>query len=153
MKREVAIKIFFFLVFICTIMLWYKCSSEMGEKTNKLLDNNIYFTGTLIYMKASNNHIYGLIRVKIDSSNVKNYYKQSDDYIFPYRIENDTAEIYCYVPILSGLTYDKTKVILDSNKRNVYFYENNKEIAAATLFINGSEIDKAFIKKNTIFKK
>ena len=126
----------------------------MDEKTDKLLDNNIYFTGTLIYMKASNNHTYGIVRVKIDSSNVKSYYKQSDSFIFPYRIENDIAEVYTYVPILSGLVYNKTKVIVDSNNR-LLEYITNTDTIKGDLFVYDIpwETDRKFVEKNTIFNK
>ncbi len=46
------------IIFICMVVGICKYSSKEGEELNKLLDNKVCFSRTLIDMKASNNHLY-----------------------------------------------------------------------------------------------
>lgn len=107
------------IIFICMVVGICKYSSKEGEELNKLLDNKVCFSRTLIDMKASNNHLYWIVRIRIDSSNVKKYSQLNDNYLFPYRIKNNIAEIYCTVPIRKGLIYGKSKVYINSNMKDL----------------------------------
>lgn len=140
-----------FLVFICMVVSVYKCSIKEEKKLDKLLDNGIVFSGKVIDTKISSNHCFGIAVIKVDSSNVKEYAKFSDEYLFPYRIKDSIAEIYTYVPAELEASYGKTKVSLNSNKRLLYYITEGKTIEG-DLFINTSERNIKYVKKHTIFK-
>jgi hypothetical protein len=140
-----------FLVFICMVIVIFKCNSKEVEELNKVLDNGIVFSGKVIDTKISSNHCFGIAVIKVDSSNVKEYAKFSDEYLFPYRIKDSIAEIYTYVPAELEASYGKTKVSLNSNKRLLYYITEGKTIEG-DLFINTSERNLKYVKKHTIFK-
>jgi hypothetical protein len=140
-----------FLVFICMVIVIFKCNSKEVEELHKVLDNGIVFSGKVIDTKISSNHCFGIAVIKVDSSNVKEYAKFSDEYLFPYRIKDSIAEIYTYVPAELEASYGKTKVSLNSNKRLLYYITEGKTIEG-DLFINTSERNIKYVKKHTIFK-
>jgi hypothetical protein len=149
MKQTVLKLLIMFLVFICMVVSVYKCSIKEEKKLDKLLDNGIVFSGTVIDTKISNNGNFGIAVIKVDSSNVKEYAKFSDEYLFPYRIKDSIAEIYCYLPRYSKV--DKIKLI--SKDRMIYFYNKDKiKFNSTSLFINTSERNLKYVKKHTIFK-
>jgi hypothetical protein len=138
-----------FLVFICMVIVIFKCNSKEVEELNKVLDNGIVFSGKIIDTKISSNHCFGIAVIKVDSSNVKEYAKLfSDEYLFPYRIKDSIAEVYCHI------SDDSKRIKVVSNNREVYFYANDKLIShdSTRLFIIGSERNIKYVKKHTIFK-
>jgi hypothetical protein len=150
MMKEILVKLFvgFILLTLVTIGI-FKCTSKEYEERDKLLDNGIVFSGKVIDTKISNNGNFGIAVIKLDSSNVKEYAKFSDEYLFPYRIKDSIAEIYCYLPRYSKV--DKIKLI--SKDRMIYFYNKDKiKFNSTSLFINTSERNLKYVKKHTIFK-
>ena len=70
--KEILVKLFVCFIFLILITIGiFKCTSKEYDERDKLLDNGIIFYGTIIYTKASYNHSYGIVRIKIDSYNVK----------------------------------------------------------------------------------
>jgi hypothetical protein len=151
MKQTVLKLLIMFLVFICMVVSVYKCSIKEEKKLDKLLDNGIVFSGTVIYTKASKNHSYGIVRIKLDSSNVKEYAKFSDEYLFPYRIKDSIAEVYCTVPRRELLIYKKSKVYINSNMRDLEFITGKKKFKG-TLQVSTEQLNMRYVKKHTIFK-
>jgi hypothetical protein len=150
MMKEILVKLFvgFILLTLVTIGI-FKCTSKEYEERDKLLDNGIVFSGKVIDTKISSNHCFGIAVIKLDSSNVKEYAKFSDEYLFPYRIKDSIAEVYCYL-------YEEDKgnrIKVVSNNKKIYIYNNVKSNPNfTTLFINTSERNIKYVKKHTIFK-
>ena len=152
MMKEILVKLTIgFILLILTAIGVFKCSSKESEKVDKLLNNGIIFYGTIIYTNASYNHSYGLVRIKIDSSNVKEYSQLSDNYLFPYRIKDSIAEIYCTVPSYDEIEYGKTKIYINSDLRKLSF-DTGKLQFNSSLYINTDDTNLMYIKKHTIFK-
>lgn len=150
--KEILVKLTIgFILLILTAIGVFKCSSKESEKVDKLLNNGIIFYGTIIYTNASYNHSYGLVRIKIDSSNVKEYSQLSDNYLFPYRIKDSIAEIYCTVPSYDEIEYGKTKIYINSDLRKLSF-DTGKLQFNSSLYINTDDTNLMYIKKHTIFK-
>jgi hypothetical protein len=149
MKRTILKLLIKLLVFICMVIVIFKCSSKEVEELNKVLDNGIVFSGKVIDTKISSNHCFGIAVIKLDSSNVKEYAKFSDEYLFPYRIKDSIAEVYCYLS-----EEDKgNRIKVVSNNKKIYIYNNVKSNPNfTTLFINTSERNLKYVKKHTIFK-
>lgn len=152
MMKEILVKLTIgFILLILTAIGMFKCSSKESEKVDKLLNNGIIFYGTIIYTNASYNHSYGIVRIKIDSSNVKEYSQLSDNYLFPYRIKDSIAEIYCTVPSYDEIEYGKTKVYINSDLRKLSF-DTGKLQFNSSLYINTDDTNLMYVKKHTIFK-
>lgn len=150
--KEILVKLTIgFILLILTAIGIFKCSSKESEKVDKLLNNGIIFYGTIIYTNASYNHSYGIVRIKIDSSNVKEYSQLSDNYLFPYRIKDSIAEIYCTVPSYDEIEYGKTKVYINSDLRKLSF-DTGKLQFNSSLYINTDDTNLMYVKKHTIFK-
>ena len=150
--KEILVKLSIgFILLILTAIGMFKCSSKESEKVDKLLNNGIIFYGTIIYTNASYNHSYGIVRIKIDSSNVKEYSQLSDNYLFPYRIKDSIAEIYCTVPSYDEIEYGKTKVYINSDLRKLSF-DTGKLQFNSSLYINTDDTNLMYVKKHTIFK-
>lgn len=150
--KEILVKLTIgFILLILTAIGMFKCSSKESEKVDKLLNNGIIFYGTIIYTNASYNHSYGIVRIKIDSSNVKEYSQLSDNYLFPYRIKDSIAEIYCTVPSYDEIEYGKTKVYINSDLRKLSF-DTGKLQFNSSLYINTDDTNLMYVKKHTIFK-
>ena len=151
--KEILVKLTIgFILLILTAIGMFKCSSKESEKVDKLLDNGIIFSGIVIDTNVSSNGTFGIIRIKIDSSNVKEYSQLSDNYLFPYRIKDSIAEVYCYVPLHQGITLGITRLKLESNMRFIELFINDKKTIESNLFINTSERNLKYVKKHTIFK-
>ena len=150
--KEILVKLFVGFIFLILITIGiFKCTSKEYDERDKLLDNGIIFYGTIIYTKASYNHSYGIVRIKIDSSNVKEYSQLSDNYLFPYRIKDSIAEIYCTVPNHDEIKYGKTKVYINSDLRKLSF-DTSKLQFNSSLYISTDDTNLRYVKKHTIFK-
>ena len=150
--KEILVKLSIgFILLILTAIGLFKCSSKESEKVDKLLNNGIIFSGIVIDTNVSSNGTFGIIRVKIDSSNVKEYSQLSDNYLFPYRIKDSIAEIYCTVPSYDEIEYGKTKVYINSDLRKLSF-DTGKLQFNSSLYINTDDTNLMYVKKHTIFK-
>ena len=153
MMKEILVKLFVGFIFLILITIGiFKCTSKEYDERDKLLDNGIVFSGTIVNTSVSLNGTFGIIKIKLDSSNVKEYAKFSDEYLFPYRIKDSIAEIYCYVPLHQGITIGVTTLKLESDKRFIKIFINDKKTIESDLFINTSERNLKYVKKHTIFK-
>src|SRR5690554_4651776 len=60
-----------------------------------LLTNDVEFSGKIIGLKVSNNHLFGIITVKIDSTNTQEFLSLGTT-AFPYQIKDSMTKIYHY---------------------------------------------------------
>lgn len=149
--KEILVKLSIGLILLIFITIGiFKCTSKEYDQRDKLLDNGIVFSGTIVNTSISSNGTFGIAVIKLDSSNVKEYANFSNNYLFPYRIKDSIAEIYCYLS--DDSKGNRIKVV--SNNRKIYFYVNDKLIShdSTSLFINTSERNLKYVKKHTIFK-
>ena len=135
---------FIVLTFLLFVKKWNKDKLE----SDTLLTNNIEFEGEIIDLKVSDNHLFGIIKLKVDNTNTK-IFLSSDINIYPYRIKDSIAEVYNYI------SYDLRKGIrvkVNSNKRCVSFYNNNTFMYDLDMWIITEKENVDFIKNNTFIK-
>lgn len=136
----VFLSIFFFFFF--------KISKKELHENETLMNNNIVFEGVVTNTKVSGNHAFGIIELKLTKSSVEDFNKETNDGIYPYKINGNIAEIYCTVSI-ERKKGDIVKVI--SNEETVYYnFEKTNEVGDIYIVTDSNNID--FVKKNSIFK-
>jgi len=135
-------------IFVCIVIYFNKQSSVEQIESNNYLNNGIVFEGTVTRFKASNNHTFGIIQLKITKSNVKEFNKILKSGIYPYRIKGDLAELYCTVSIDRKLG-DVVKVL--SNESTIY-YNPEKDTEQGSIYTITDIYNINFVKENTMFK-
>ncbi|EKT3958579.1 hypothetical protein LIS90_13515 [Flavobacterium psychrophilum] len=135
-----------FLVALFVIVIIYLLSGKEIEKENKLLKNGVHFSGEITEIDQSNNHDFGIIRVKIIESSIKRFKSKTANTNFPYTISGNVAEIYNYIPIEIK---KGDKIFLNSNEKTISFFDDNKVLVKAEIYIIKEKIDLEFIKNKT----
>lgn len=115
-----------------------------------LMKNNFHFEGIITKIQVSNNHAFGILQLKVTKSNINEYRPKLEDALFPYVIKDSIAEVYTgiYVGYKIG-----DKVIVDSNKIAIEFFEGNTRIDKGDIFITTETADIDYVKKHTVFKE
>ncbi|PWS29290.1 hypothetical protein DHW03_05590 [Pedobacter yonginense] len=123
--------------------------SKKNAPLDKLLINHVYLTGTVVSYDKSTNHSFGIVRVKVGKSNVENIDFSKSDFLFPYRVKKNYAELYGYIPpeIKVGQT-----IILDSNQKSVKFYQNDSLLTRFGIYITNDERNIVYVRENTRFR-
>src|SRR5690554_946674 len=118
-----------------------------SQKTNsdELLANNVEFSGKIVGLKVSNNHLFSIITIKIDSTTTKEFLP-SGTQTYPYRIKDSVAEIYHYT---STYLQKGTRVKLNSNQKKIRFYNRNSFMYELDMWIITEKENIEFIKNNT----
>ena len=144
------LRIAILLMFLLTVVMYLaKSSAKESKKRNEALKNNIVFEGLVTSFKASDNHAFGIIRLKLIHCNVKDFDNILPAGIYPYQVKDSIAELYCTVSIKRKIG-DVVKVV--SNNQIIYYNPaTSKEIG--NLYITTSPYDMDFMKKHTIFEK
>ncbi|OPB73655.1 hypothetical protein [Elizabethkingia ursingii] len=118
------------------------------KESAEYLRNNVEFEGYVTGFEQSNNHAFGIIRLQLTKWNTQNFNREIKEGIFPYRIEEGVAELYCTVSV------ERKKgdiVNLISNKQTIYYNpQDSKE--EGNIYIITDPVDINFVKKNTEFK-
>ncbi|MGQ7852791.1 hypothetical protein ACUN24_00930 [Pedobacter sp. WC2501] len=137
----------FFIIWLLVIFTWYKTGSSLKTENDKLLKNNIEFTGTLKSVKVSRNHCFAIISIGNVKSNVESFNPDLKDRYFPYSIKNGLAEIYT---LLCEETIKEigSNVKLNSNQRKLILEINHKP-SEFEINITSESPDIKFIKENT----
>ncbi|AQX07991.1 hypothetical protein BBD34_04740 [Elizabethkingia ursingii] len=135
--------------FFIGIIIYYTKSSDIAMKESaEYLRNNVEFEGYVTGFEQSNNHAFGIIRLQLTKWNTQNFNREIKEGIFPYRIEEGVAELYCTVSV------ERKKgdiVNLISNKQTIYYNpQDSKE--EGNIYIITDPVDINFVKKNTEFK-
>jgi hypothetical protein len=137
------------LAFFSVIIIYYNKSSDTAmEQSKQLLHNNIEFEGFVTDFEESSNHGFGVIYLELTKSNIQDFNKIPEKGIYPYRINEKTAELYCTVfpNIKKG---DTIKTV--SNEAMIY-YNPQESDAKAGLYIIHDFYNIGFVKENTKFK-
>lgn len=108
------------------------------------MQNGIFFTGTITDFTESNNHSFGIIKIKLTNSNKKCFVNSG--VIYPYQINDSVVEIYHTV---SYRLHKGIKVKLDSNKQIISFFELNNLIYTSQITVITDENDIKFVKNNS----
>ncbi|WP_435524784.1 hypothetical protein [Chryseobacterium indoltheticum] len=107
------------LLFILMVYLINKCGAEEYQKDSLLLKNDFKLKGIVDSYQISNNHCFAIIYINYFESNFSYFNPKNGENYFPYAVKGENAEIYtevCGSQIDSG-----DSIIIDSNKRTVYF--------------------------------
>ena len=137
----------FFIIWLLVIFIWYKTGRSLKTENDKLLKNNIEFTGTLKSVKVSLNHCFAIISIGNVKSNVASFNPDLKDRYFPYSIKNGEAEIYT---LLCEETIKEigSNVKLNSNQRKLILEIDHKP-SEFEINITSESPDIKFIKENT----
>lgn len=111
------------IVFVSIILYFFSKTKNQTIKSNQILNNGVVFEGTISNIKVSNNHSFGILFVDLKKSNTKELNVQLDDEMFPYRINNGKAEIYCTVSI----DRKKGELIKVNSNNQLIYYLNTKD--------------------------
>lgn len=136
------------LMLIISLLLIKFWNTEKLE-SEKMLSNNIKFEGVITKLNISKNHAFGIITLKILKANVKEFSPSIHNDIYPYAIRDSVAEIYHYVsPTLKiGM-----RVELDSEKKNIKFYDKDVFMYDSDIAIISEELDIKFVQDNSLIK-
>lgn len=149
MKKSTILKIILFTIWLVTIITYLNFGGGTYLKEMKLLKNGVVFEGKILKIYTSNNHNFGLILVKITSSNKKTFKKRLPENIFPYQIKDSIAEIYTIIDFEENYINKHIKLI--SDKEKIYIIDQNKHIISSSgIRIQDGGDDAKFIKENTI---
>jgi len=115
-------KFFIKLLIAAAIVIFcgYKIGESQKRLSDKMMTNDVMLSGIVTDAKVSGNHAFGILRIKILKSNVRNFNPVSGKNLFPYNIRDKFGEIYHQVPYQLKVG---TRAELDSNKRTVSFYD------------------------------
>lgn len=150
MLKHPKVAFIFFILWLAIIFLWYKGGKYQKLQNDKLLKNNIEFTGNIKSYKISGNHCFAVILIDSIKSTVTSFDPRLDKRYFPYAIKNGRAEV--YRPLCEETAKEITgRVSLNSNKRT-FTLESNKKTYELEIGIISDDRDIAFIKDNTTFK-
>lgn len=139
--------IFLLMIFSYIVFSLYSLSKKQQKKLDGYLDNNIVFEGLVTNLKKSRNHAFGIIELKITKSNAKVFSDSVQEGIFPYKIREGTAEVYCTVSVERKLN-DTLKVI--SNNHLIYFNPLfSKEVGSLKIITDS--FNRNFVKENSVF--
>ena len=137
----------FFILWLLLIFIWYKIGRSRKTENDKLLKNNIEFTGTLKSVKVSRNHCFAIITIDNVKSNVASFNPDLKDRYFPYSIKNSQAEI--YTSLCEGTIKEiGSNVKLNSNQRKLILEIDHKPYELE-IWITSESPDIKFIKENT----
>lgn len=143
------LKFILLLGLLILVVIYYNKSSDIRMRESKeLLKNNIVFEGKVLDFKRSNNHAFGIIKLEVIESNVKVFNKTLEKGIYPYRIENGIAEVYCTV-LTKRKRGDIIKVVSDDQ---MIYYNPLKSKERGDLFIIVDLYNINFVKNNTSFE-
>ncbi|MFL9834100.1 hypothetical protein [Chryseobacterium terrae] len=140
-----------FPILICLFIVMVICininSEENTNRRNKVLNNNIEFTGYVTDLRVSNNHAFGIIQLKLTESSVNIFNDSLQSGIYPYKILGDVAEV--YTTISGDLDYNDT--ISVKSKEIIYEQTEShpKYISGLNVIEDSGNIK--YVKKKTFF--
>jgi hypothetical protein len=147
MFKYKATKFIILLSILIILPFFFKFWHGEDLKSKKLLSNNITFTGVITDLKISRNHAFGVITLKVVKANTKMFLPTIEKDIYPYAIKDSVAEIYHYISpeLKKGMSVE-----LDSDKKNINFFDKNTFIYNSDIAIISSDIDIKFVQKNSL---
>ncbi len=139
-----------FIVLVGMIIYLKKTGTQEYAKKNEVLDNDVNFSGHVIAVKQSNNHAFGIIILKIIQSNVNNFNDKLKNSIYPYRIQENIAELYTIIP--DGIQEGDIVNLKSKEKNSHFYYVKTKQKSEGYIWVITEPLDIDFVKENTIFK-
>ena len=118
--------------------------------SDSLMSNNIRFSGVISDLKPSKNHTFGVITLKIKTTNTQFFSPKRGTNLFPYAIKDSVAEIYTTV------SYSLKKgdlVEVDSDSNEVTFSNADGILYTNQISILSEETNIEFVKKTSTLIK
>lgn len=138
-----------FVVFLLILFTKNYFDKKSIIKEKNILKNGVYIKGRVKKTIVSNNHEFGIILIKVDTANVKEFVGNNASDFFPYKIKHGFAEVYTHVPYNIQIG---TLIIINSDKGIVSYYNKKSQHEYdSEIFLVGNW-DKKFIEKNTTIK-
>lgn len=142
------------LVFIPFAILFFYWAIRFENKKQSEIDKigledlNLQLTGLVdTVIEGSNYHGFGIIRLKIISSNITEYDPRSKKAYYYCVIKNGIAEIYDHTFISKVDT-----VFIDTKNRTMIYTEDGKKVINSSITINANDDYYQFIRRRTIFR-
>ncbi|MBV8253529.1 MAG: hypothetical protein JO154_13060 [Chitinophaga sp.] len=134
---------------VLAIFSWFSSKSPDAPKYDEKLMTHVQFTGTITYIETSHNHNFSIFGIKLDSSNTPHYFDTSEVAIAPYSIKDSNAEFYREMPYHATIG---VKVVLDADKKKIWFYDNDKLLGSADIRYNHSPTNIKFVREHSRLK-
>ncbi len=135
------------LILFVVFFLWlHKNDDRVRTQEQKLLHNDVTFTGEVVSIKISHNHSFGIIFLKLGKSNTNRFDKSIVKGKFPYRIYGTSAELYTHIP--DGIAVGDVVSVISNRGTAIYSYKNPKQQYEGFINIIMDPNDIEFIKGN-----
>lgn len=139
-------------IFSLFMVNYFDSSKKETIRSDRLMNNNLIFEGVVIGMQSSTNHSFGILEIKVLKTNRPNFSETITDEegggIYPYKIKNGIAELYCTVSTQRKIG-DYVKVV--SNDKTIY-YNPTKSNEQGSLYIINKGYNLNYVTENTKFK-
>ena len=136
------------ILFVLMAYQIQKCGAQKYEIDSVELKNNFILKGVVDSFEISNNHCFAVIYLKNFESNFNYFNPKKNKKYFPYAVKGINAEV--YVKVCSTFIDEGDSIIVDSNKRTVFF--KTKSSGNHQSDLNFAQGDLGFIReKSTIF--
>ncbi|MEO3404621.1 hypothetical protein AAFN85_12010 [Mucilaginibacter sp. CAU 1740] len=137
-------------LFIGMVLWLNKHNDEDIAKSEKLLHNGIKFSGEVINTKVSNNHAFGIIYLKLKSTNTTKFIKSAPKAEFPYRINGDKAEL--YTTIGDGLAPGDSISVISDSVRAIFYQLKSRQKYESFIEVIKDPFNIEFINDNNFIK-
>jgi hypothetical protein len=145
MMKYVRYIILLFL-FIGMAFWLHKKDDERAKEGQKLLHNDIVFSGEVVEIKSSHNHSFGIIYLKLTNTNTSDFVKSTSTQVYPYSIYEGKAELYTSVP--DGISQGDIVSVNSNEVTATYYYKNQHEHYKGSFNIIVDPYNIEFINKN-----
>ncbi len=140
------------LVFVIGGLIFFSLNIKKQNEIDKvcLEDLDLQLIGVIDTVYEGNNyHGYGIIRLKIISSNIKEYDPRSKQEFYFCIIKNGMAEMYDHTP--TNLKQDT--LIYNTKLKLSAFLRNGKKEQEGSISVNANKDYYSYIKRKTIFEQ
>jgi hypothetical protein len=135
---------------ISMIFVFLGNGSPEYKRADARLHNHVQFSGAIVSLNRSGNHAYGIIGIKVLSTNTNECCDTIKGYLFPYRLSGEYAEFYGYVPNVAEVG---DSIVLDSDKKVMDIYANDSLIAKTDVGLSSEESNIKFVSRHSRFNK
>jgi hypothetical protein len=144
-------KIILIIVFLVGGIIFLKLNFQQQKKIDKdfLEDINLQLLGVVDTVDKGNHyHGYGIIRLKVISSNIQEYDPRHKQEFYFCIIKNGIAEVYDH----TSATYKQDTLFYDTKLKIGGFLKNGKKEEVGSISINTDKNYYNYIREHTIFK-
>jgi len=143
-------KLLLIISFVVALIFFFSLRAKKQNTVDKvcLEDLDLHLMGIIESVdKGDNFHGYGIIRLKIISSNIQEYDPRSKQDFYFCIIKKGIAEIYDHTP----LEFKRDTVIYDTKAKLGGYLINGEKVKYGSISINADKAYYDYIKKKTIF--